>query len=60
MRHKFNIYINTKLSTVSLRMQFPFSSLTKYLQIQLSFLLYRATPITQSILLSIQNCLQKA
>lgn len=59
MQHKFNVYINTKLSTVSLRMQFPFSSLTKYLQIQLSFL-YRATPITQSILLSIQNCLQKA
>lgn len=60
MQHKFNIYINTKLSAVSLRMQFSFSSLTKYLQIQLSFLLYRATPITQSILLSIQNCLQKA
>lgn len=38
MRHKFNIYINTKLSAVSVRMQFPFSSLTKYLQIQLSFL----------------------
>lgn len=37
MQHKFNIYINTELSTVSLRMQFPFSSLTKYLQI-LSFL----------------------
>lgn len=60
MQHKFNIYINTKLSAVSLRMQFSFSSLTKYLRIQLSFLLYRATPITQSILLSIQNCLQKA